>query len=532
MISIKDVSLCYGTRLLFTDVNLNLNPNSKYALVGGNGAGKSSFLRIIGSAEEATCGEISMPRNTTIGWLKQDQFRYENTSIINTVIAGNEALWGAICEKERILQKMALSDSLTEEDGYALGNAEHIILDNDGYTADILAAELLSGLGIQAELHYENMSILSGGYKLRVLLAQSLFNNPNVLLLDEPTNHLDVVSIAWLEEYLRDSFHGVLVIISHDVAFLNALSTHVLDIDYGEIRQYVGNYSKFVEEKQQILEQKLCEINHLNKKISQMQAFVDKFKASATRGRQAASRVKMIDKIELPDVRKSSRISPSFEFKIRRPSGKVVLDVANVTKSFDGKVVLNKVKFKIHRGDKAIIIGPNGVGKSTLLKILLQDIVGDIAEYEWGHEAQISYFSQDHHALLSENISIIDWMMQKFPDETQNSLRRVLGCVLFSQDDAYKNILNLSGGECARLLLARIMVDMNNIMILDEPTNHLDIEAKEALKQALIRYPGTLIMVTHDRDFASDIATRIIAINPKRVTDFNGTYAEYMKQAL
>ena len=395
------------------------------------------------------------------------------------------------------------------------------------YTAEIVAAELLEGLGIKEEMHYQPLSRLSGGYKLRVLLAQSLFNNPDVLLLDEPTNHLDIMSIYWLENYLKEKFKGALLFISHDVMFLNNVSTHTLDIDYGEINIYTGNYDKFVELKQQVIEHKMHEVNYLEKKLAKMQAFVDKFSAG-TRSRQASSREKQMDRIELPDIQKSSRVSPTFNFKQIRPSGKQVLKVENIAKNYGDKVILNKVRFDIHRGDKVVVIGANGIGKSTLLKILLDRIKADTGMHEWGYEAQTSYFAQDHHELLNESMSVVEWLTRQAQTETVGTIRTTLGQMLFGNDDVSKNILHLSGGEGARLLLAKIILEKGNILVLDEPTNHLDIESRESLKKALVDYVGTLILVTHDRDFATSIATRVIALTTKGVVDFKGTYQEYL----
>ena len=523
MITINNLAMQYGARLLFTDVNLNLNSNNRYGLVGSNGAGKSTFLKLIMKEEEPSNGEVVAVRNARIGCLKQDQFVYENTPIIDAVIAGNKALWQAMQEKNKLLELEELDD----ESGYRLGDIEQIIIDNDGYIADIFAAELLVGLGIKEEFHYQPLSVLSGGYKLRVLLAQSLFNNPDVLLLDEPTNHLDIISIYWLENYLKEKFKGALLFISHDVMFLNNVSTHILDIDYGEISQYTGNYDKFVSQKQQIIEHKMHEVNYLEKKLAKMQEFVNKFRAG-TRSKQASSREKQMDRIELPDIQKSSRVSPHFNFKQKRASGKHVLKVGAIAKSYGEQLIINKVNFSIDRGEKVVVIGANGIGKSTLLKILLGKIKADMGDYEWGYESQISYFAQDHHELLNESVSVVNWLSRQAENELTGTIRSILGQVLFRQDEVNKNILHLSGGEGARLLLAKIILEEGNVLVLDEPTNHLYIESKETLKQALVDYEGTLILVTHDRDFATDIATRVIALTVKGVVDFKGTYQEYL----
>ncbi|MDR0329997.1 MAG: ATP-binding cassette domain-containing protein [Rickettsia sp.] len=524
MIITTNLAMNYGTKILFTDVNVHIKNGNRYGLVGANGAGKSTFFKILLQEEEASIGEFTCVKNARIGCLKQDQFLYENTSIINTVIAGRSELWQALQEKEKLLA----IDQCDEEIGYRLGELEQIIADNDGYISEIFAVELLLGLGIQEKYHHQPLSVLSGGYKLRVLLAQSLFNNPDILLLDEPTNHLDIVSIYWLENYLKQKFKGTLVFISHDLVFLNNISTHILDIDYGTIKIYTGNYDIFVRDKQLVTEQKLKEFSHLEKKIATMQSFVDRFRALATRARQAASREKQIEKMELPDIQKSSRVSPYFNFKQKRPSGKLALKVQGISKSYEDKKILNNVNFTVSRGEKIVIIGPNGIGKSTLLKILINKIFADLGNYEWGYETQVSYFAQDHHELLNESMSVIDWLSNQIPTESDNVLRNVLGQLLFRKDEVSKNILNLSGGEGARLLLAKIILEESNILVLDEPTNHLDIESKDMLKKALINYQGTLILVTHDRDFASNIATRVIALSHRTITDFKGKYQEYL----
>ncbi|MDD9337504.1 MAG: ATP-binding cassette domain-containing protein [Rickettsiaceae bacterium] len=524
MIITTNLAMSYGAKILFTDVSLHIKKGNRYGLVGANGAGKSTFFKILLQEEEANIGEFTCVKNARIGCLKQDQFLYENTSIINTVIAGRSELWQALQEKEKLLA----IDQCDEEIGYRLGELEQIIADNDGYISEIFAVELLLGLGIQEKYHYQPLSVLSGGYKLRVLLAQSLFNNPDILLLDEPTNHLDIVSIYWLENYLKQKFKGALVFISHDLVFLNNISTHILDIDYGTIKIYTGNYDIFVCDKQLVTEQKLKEFSHLEKKIAVMQSFVDRFRALSSRARQAASREKQIEKMELPDIQRSSRVSPYFNFKQKRPSGKLALKVQGISKSYEDKKILNNVNFTVSRGEKIVIIGPNGIGKSTLLKILINKISADLGSYEWGYETQISYFAQDHHELLNESMSVIDWLSNQIPTESDNVLRSVLGQLLFSKDEVSKNILNLSGGEGARLLLAKIILEESNILVLDEPTNHLDIESKDMLKKALINYQGTLILVTHDRDFASNIATRVIALSHRTITDFKGKYQEYL----
>jgi ATPase subunit of ABC transporter with duplicated ATPase domains len=525
MLIINDLALAYGPKLLFTDVNLNLNSPCIYGLVGANGAGKSSFLKVLSGDEEPCMGEVIYPKHAKVGILKQDQFRFENTSIINTVIAGKKELWDAICEKESLLESGIEDD----KSGYRLGELEQIIFDNEGYTAEYIASELLFGLGIEEKYHHQPLKVLSGGFKLRVLLAQSLFNNPDILLLDEPTNHLDIGSIIWLEKYLKTEYKGLLILISHDIAFMNNLADYILDVDYGEIRSYRGNYDSFVKQKEEVIQQKLHELQYKEKYRARIERFVERFKAG-TRSKQAKSREKELDKLELPDIEKSSRVSPTIRFVSKRACGKNIIKIEGLSKTFGDKQVLRNIDLNIYKGEKVVIIGPNGVGKSTLLKIVLGEIKADSGSYTWGFEGKPSYFSQDHHDMLKDDTTVLAWMRGKMTELPESKIRGILGQLLFRQDDAYKNILKLSGGEGARLLLAKIVLEENHTIILDEPTNHLDIESKDALKKALVDYTGTVVMVTHDRDFASSVATRIIAITSKKVTDFRGSYTEYLEK--
>ncbi len=524
MIIFKEVSLHYGSKLLFDDVNLLLNRGNRYAIVGANGAGKSTLLRLIMEHETPSLGDIIVSKGNNIGWVKQDHFRYENDRVIDVVIQGKAKLWQAFQEKEVLLQ-----GEWTDSAAHRLSDLEETIAHYDGYAAESLAHTLLEGLGIPLEKHEESLHTLSGGYKMRVLLAQALFETPDILLLDEPTNHLDIMTIGWLEQYLINDFKGLLLFVSHDIKFLDNVATHILDIDYGEIREYPGNYNNFLAKKVEIVAQKLSEKKSLEDKIARMQLFVDKFKAKASKAKQAASRVKMIEKIELPDIKKSSRISPTFNFKIKRPSGKQVLKIADISKSFGPKNVLNKVKFEIKRGERIAFIGHNGIGKSTLLKIALSLLEADAGTVQWGHETQIGYFAQDHHELLKDNISVYDWLCHQVEGESTTKIRSVLGQVLFTKDDVEKSILNISGGEAGKLLLASIMLAQPNVLILDEPTNHLDVESIEALASALKEYPGTLLLVSHDRHFVAKVATRVIALTEAGIKDFHGSYREYLK---
>lgn len=524
MIALKDLSIHYGSKLLFDEVNLLLNRGSRYAVVGANGTGKSTLLRLIMAEETPSLGEIIVPKGASIGWVKQDHFKYEDQRLLDVVIQGKAELWKALEGKEKLLQ-----GEWTDSAANRLMEFEEIIAHYDGYMAESLAHTLLEGLGLPQQEHHKPLRLLSGGYKMRVLLAQALFESPDILLLDEPTNHLDIMTIRWLEEYLINNFKGLLIFVSHDIQFLNNVSTHILDIDYGEIREYPGSYNTFLSKKKEVMEQKLHEKKHIEDKIAVMQRFVDRFKASANRSKQAQSRVKMIDKLELPDIKKSSRISPSFSFGCKRPSGKQVLKISQLSKSFGEKTVLKDINLEIKRGEKVAIIGHNGIGKSTLLKISLGALSADQGEAIWGYEAQTAYFAQDHHEQLKQEMTVYDWLCNQAQGQSTTKVRSVLGQVLFTKDEVDKNILHISGGEAARLLLASIMLAEPNILVLDEPTNHLDVESIEAFSQALIKYQGTILLVSHDRHFVSKLATRVIALTENGIKDFKGTYREYLK---
>lgn len=526
MILINQLSMSYGENLLFYDVNLNLTNNQKYALVGANGTGKSTLLKLITGEEEPISGSISIPKDASIGWLKQDQFLYENTILTDIVIQGKPTLWKAMLEKEQIIQGQKWDEKTINR----LSHLEDVIAHQDGYSAVSFAEKLLIGLGIHQEYHAKPLSALSGGYKLRVLLAQTLFLEPDILLLDEPTNHLDIISIHWLEKYLKNEFKGLILFISHDVEFINRLADQILDVDYGEIRQYNGNYSQFLKEKQLVEEQLLHAKKHIEHRIAEMQRFVDRFRASPTRAKQAQSRIKMIERLELPDIKQSSRVSPHFHFKMNRPSAKRVLHVKHLRKEFNHKTLFNHLHFEISRAEKVAIIGENGIGKSTLIKILLGKIPHDEGIIEWGVETHIGYFSQDHHDLLNYHTDVLTWLMHQVSNVTEQQVRKTLSQALFTKDEVEKDILALSGGEAARLLLAKLMLESSNALILDEPTNHLDIESTDALADALKNYSGTLFVISHDRHFLSKIVDRVIFIKQDHsVKDYKGAFVEFEK---
>ena len=524
MISLAGLTMHYGSKMLFEDSSLSFNSGKRYGLVGANGVGKTTLLRLITGEETPSRGVISIPRDVQLGVLRQDHFRFEQNRILDVVLQGKPALWAALQEKTTLLD----SGKHDAETGHRLAELEIVIAEQDGYVAEANAEELLSGLGILERYHREPMQMLSGGFKLRVLMAQLLFQAPDVLLLDEPTNHLDIVSIRWLESFLRDQFSGTLIFISHDRRFLNAVATQIVDIDYQEIRAYTGNCEHFLAAKALAEEQKGKEIESLERRVAEMQSFVDRFRYKATKARQAQSRVKQIEKLEIPEIRRSSRIAPKLQFQQERPSGRLVLKVKGLNKQFNQTPVLQDISFQVERGEKVALIGPNGIGKSTLLKIALEQLVPDSGAYEWGYEVSISYFAQDHHEQLQGSVSAYDWLYQFASHETVSFIRGLLGRVLLSGDEALKQVGALSGGEAARLLFAKIMLENRNVLVLDEPTNHLDLEGVEVLADALNAYPGTVIVVSHDRYFVAEIATHILELTPEGARDYPGNYQEYL----
>ncbi len=506
MLLINQLSMSYGNKLLFYDVNLTLNADRCYALVGANGAGKSTFFNLLNGVEDPVSGTIQFPKDATFGWLKQDQFRYEHMPVREVVMIGKHALWQAFNESEQLYAETDWTESV----GFRVAELEQIIADNGGYTANAEIEEILQGLGIAKESIDQPLSALSGGYKLRVLLAQVLFQSPSVLLLDEPTNHLDIESIRWLESFLKKQFKGLVVFISHDLDFINNAADVILDLDYGEIRSYPGHYKKFLFEKKLLEEQRSLEIKNTEAKIAQLQKFVDRNKAKASKAGQARSRMKMIEKIEIPDVKKSSRVAPFFYFEMGRASSKIVLQVNKLSKHYDDKKLFTDLSFNLIKGEKLAIMGVNGIGKSTLLKTALGLVQPDNGHTQCGGEVTISYFSQDHHDSLKTSMPVLSWLREQVKSQNEQAMRRALGRVLFTKDDVDKDVLTLSGGEAARLLLAKVMLDEPNVIVLDEPTNHMDLETIESLCQALADYEGTLIFVSHNRHFVNKIATKIL----------------------
>ncbi|HVR95006.1 MAG TPA: ATP-binding cassette domain-containing protein [Thermoanaerobaculia bacterium] len=524
MIAVSDLGKSYGPQTLFEGVSIQFNPGNRYGLVGANGSGKSTFMKMLAGEEPPSEGTIALPKRLKLGVLKQDHFRYEHMPILEVAMMGNHDVWEAMVEKDKLLES---ADQEFDADRYA--ELEDLILRHDGYTLEARAGEVLEGLGIPTEVHRQPLSTLSGGFKLRVLLAQVLAAEPDVLLLDEPTNHLDILSIRWLEKFLVDAYKGTAIVISHDHRFLDNICTHIVDVDYETIILYPGNYSFFAEAKVGNRDRKEAEIEKREAEIARHKEFVDRFRAKATKARQAQSKMKMMEKIVIERLPQSSRRYPTFKFKQGRPSGRMALTLEGISKAYGDKQVLKDVSLQVERGDRIAIIGPNGIGKSTLLKIAMGETEADAGKIEWGYETHPGYFSQDHHELpKGSKQSVEAWLWESVPGEPIGFVRGNLGMVLFSGDDVKKPIGSLSGGEAARLVFCKLSVTRPNILVLDEPTNHLDLEAIEALVEALREFDGTLIFVSHDRWFVSQLADRILEISPKGIQDFRGTYEEYL----
>src|SRR5438128_984537 len=529
MLSVNNVSMRYGARVLFEDVTCTFMAGRRYAISGPNGAGKSTLMKILTGEIEPTNGNISRPKR--MGVLRQDQFAFDDFRVIDTVIMGNAALWKALEERDALYAKP--HEQLTDADGMRLGELEGIVGEEGGYTAEADAAVLLDGLGVEASLHERKMSELQGGQKVRVLLAQALFGNPTALLLDEPTNNLDLDSVHWLQRYLCE-YEGVLIVISHDRHFLNSVCTHTADIDYETIIMYVGGYDDMVVAKTQIRGRIEADNANREKKIAQLQEFIARFSAG-TRSAQATSRKKEVERLQTTELARSNIQRPYIKFSMKRPSGKVALEAAGIKKAFGPLKVINGFDAIVNRGEKIVLVGRNGAGKTTMLRALLHDAPGlpaskgdiDGGKVTWGHEAAIGYFPQDHTGQIQKGLTAADWLHQFDPDASRQDIHGLLGQMLFSGEEGLKPTEALSGGETARLLFCRIMLQKPNVLVLDEPTNHLDLESINALNIALQKFEGTVLLVTHDQDLMEEVGTRVWHFDHGRVTDFKGTYEEF-----
>jgi ATPase subunit of ABC transporter with duplicated ATPase domains len=538
MISVSNVSMRYGAKVLFDDVSTSFAPGKRFGLTGPNGAGKSTFMKLLTGELEPQKGCIVRPRK--LGVLSQDQFAFDPYRVIDAVIMGNKRLWAALEEREKLYSKSEMTDA----DGMKLGELEGIVGEENGYTAESDAAILLQGLDIPDELHERQMGELAGGQKVRVLLAQALFGNPQALLLDEPTNHLDLDSIHWLKNFLNQ-YEGVLIVISHDRHFLNGVCTHIADIDYETIIVYTGTYDDMVIAKTQVRSQVEAQNFQREKKISQLNDFIARFSAG-TRSSQVQSRRKEVERLQVTELAKSNIQRPFLKFELKRPSGKHILELEGITKSYGETAVVRGFTASVLRGEKIALVGRNGTGKTTLVNALLANSQ-TVSEFElrktsgydgpfisegkvvWGHEAAVGYFAQDHRALVQPGMTVLEWLHQWDPMAVNEELRGLLGQMLFPRDDASKRTDVLSGGEAARLLFCKLMLQKPNVLVLDEPTNHLDLESINALNIALQRYPGTVLLVSHDEDLIDEVATRVWHFENDKITDFKGAYEEYEK---
>ncbi|MEJ8306045.1 ABC-F family ATP-binding cassette domain-containing protein [Saccharibacillus sacchari] len=525
MISTSGVTLRYGKRPLFEDVNIQFNPGNCYGLIGANGAGKSTFLKILSGEIEANQGEVSITPGERLAVLKQNHFEYDEYQVLETVIMGHSRLYSIMKEKDALYAKSDFS----EEDGIRAGELEGDFAELNGWDAESDAAALLIGLGIVRDMHDKKMDELSGNEKVRVLLAQALFGNPQILLLDEPTNHLDIESINWLENFLM-GYEGTVIVVSHDRHFLNKVCTHIADIDFGKIQLYVGNYDFWYESSQLALRLVRDQNKKKEEKIKELQAFIQRFSANASKSKQATSRKKQLEKISLDDIRPSNRKYPFINFKPEREAGKQLLTVENLSKSIEGEKVLDNFNLVVNKGDKIAFVGPHGLPKSTLFDIVMGEQEADGGEYTWGVTTTQAYFPKDNSEYFDGvDLNLVEWLRQYSNDQDETFLRGFLGRMLFAGEEGLKKASVLSGGEKVRCMLAKMMLNGANALIMDEPTNHLDLESITALNNGLIDFDGTLLFVSHDHQFIQTIANRIVEITPNGVIDRVMTYDEYLE---
>ena len=529
MISAANLSIQFGAKPLFENVSVTFGNGHRYGLIGANGCGKSTLMKILAGDLEPSAGNVSTDPNARVGQLSQDQFAYEKFRVLDAVMMGYDRLWEVMQERDRLYSLPEMSD----EEGMKVADLEVEFAELDGYSAESRAGELLENIGIPVEQHHGPMSAVAPGWKLRVLLAQALFSDPDVLLLDEPTNNLDINTIRWLEEYLETS-KSTMVIISHDRHFLNSVCTHMADLDYGKLQLFPGNYDEYMTAATQARERVHADNAKKKVKMAELQAFVSRFSANASKARQATSRARQLEKIQLEDIKPSSRVSPFIRFEQEKPLRRIAVEADGISKGFDEGLLFDDFDLTIEAGSKVAILGQNGIGKSTLLRCLLDKLELDGGSIKWSENAKVGYFAQDNGPEFESDMSLFDWMTQWQPvGADEQLLRGTLGRMLFSRDDSEKSVKVVSGGEQRRLMFGKIILQKPNVIVMDEPTNHLDMESIEALNLALENYPGTLIFVSHDRDFVSTLATRIIEMTPNGVVDFNGTYDEYLRsQAL
>lgn len=526
MITVSNVSIQFGDKKLFEDVNLQFNPGNCYGLIGANGAGKSTFLKVLSGEIDSQSGHVALAPSKRLAVLKQDHFAYEEQQVLETVLMGHEELYKVKEEKDAIYMK----EDFSEADGMRAAELEGLFSEMNGWEAESDAAILLKGLGIDESLHLLNMSELTGDQKVKVLLAQALFGNPDILLLDEPTNGLDIQAIQWLENFLIH-FENTVIVVSHDRHFLNKVCTHIADVDFGKIQIYVGNYDFWYESSQLAAQMAQDENKKKEEKIKELQAFIARFSANAARSRQATSRRKLLDSITLDDIQPSSRRYPYIAFTPEREIGKDLLRVEGISKTIDGVKILDQVSFTMHKDDKIAFVGTNDIAKTTLFQILMGEMEPDEGTYTWGVTTSQSYFPKDNSAFFEGNeLTLVDWLRQFAPeDETETFLRGFLGRMLFSGEEALKKASVLSGGEKVRCMLSKMMLSNANVLILDEPTNHLDLESITALNNGLIKFKGSMLFASHDHQFINSIANRLIEITPSGIVDKEMSYDEYVQ---
>ena len=529
MISTANLSIQFGAKPLFENVSATFGNGNRYGLIGANGSGKSTFMKILAGELEPTAGNVSVEPNVRIGQLRQDQFAYEDCRVLDTVIMGHEKLWEVMQERDRLYSLPEMSD----EEGMRVADLEIEFAEMDGYSAESQAGELLEGIGIPVDQHEGPMSNIAPGWKLRVLLAQALFSDPDVMLLDEPTNNLDINTIRWLENFLSAS-KSTMIIISHDRHFLNSVCTHMADLDYGRIQLFPGNYDEYMTAATAVRERIQTDNAKKKAKKAELQAFVSRFSANASKAKQATSRAKQLEKIVLEELKPSSRISPFIRFEQQKLIRRFAVEVNGLTKGFDEGPLFENLDLTIEAGSRVAIIGQNGIGKTTLARCLLGELTPDSGEVKWSENASTGYFAQDNASEFVQDMSLFDWITQWQPKGADEQLLRgTLGRMLFSRDDSEKSVKVVSGGEKGRLMFGKLILQQPNVMVMDEPTNHLDMESIESLNLALENYPGTLIFISHDREFVSSLATRVIELTPEGVIDYGGTYEEYLRsQAL
>ncbi|MFI3245927.1 MAG: ABC-F family ATPase [Ferrimonas sp.] len=525
MIISNNITMQFGAKPLFENINAKFGGGNRYGLIGANGCGKSTFMKILSRELEPSSGNVALEANTRVAKLGQDQWAFEQYSVIDTVIMGHKELWAIKEERDRIYSLPEMS----EDDGMKVADLETEFAEMDGYSADARAGELLLGLGIEESLHYGPMSAVAPGLKVRVLLAQVLFADPDIMLLDEPTNNLDIHTIHWLEDILNER-QCTMIIISHDRHFLNSICTHMADIDYGELRIYPGNYDEYMTAASQSRERLLADNAKKKAQIAELQTFVARFSANASKARQATSRAKQIDKIQLAEVKASSRQSPFIRFDQEKKLFRQALEVEQLSQGYEGELLFKGLDLKVDVGERIAIIGANGVGKSTLLNTLYGAMAPKDGTIKWSENSNIGYYAQDHAHEFEQEMNLFDWMAQWSQDGADEQvIRSFLGRMLFGQNDIKKSTKVISGGEQGRMLFGKLMMQKPNILLMDEPTNHMDMESIEALNTALEQYPGTLLFVSHDRVFVSSVATRIIELKADGITDFHGTYEEYLR---